>query len=161
MDFSGSFDAYVSRLPGLTLLATPSNSDSPAPPRLPSPPRSPDPSPRPSPGPSRISRRGGAPPYICTDSCQMIHRHIYPRSSRCTRRRSSSRASIYRTSRPSSPRRGSARRPPLRPTAPRRPPFPNFHAPRMSPPLRPLFSSRLVVVTIIDNVVADVASFSS
>ena len=163
MDFSGSFDAYVPRLPGLTLLATPSNSDSPAPLRLPSPPRSPDPSPRPSPGPFRSGRRGAraAPPYLCTDSCQMDHRHIYPRSSRCTRRRSSSRASISRASRPPSPRRGFARRPPPRPTGNRRPPFPNFHTQRMSPPIRPLFPSRLVVVTIIDNVVADVASFSS
>jgi len=143
MDFSSSFDASVPRLPGLTLLATPTNSDSPPRPRLPSPPRSPDPSPRPSPGPFRRGRRGAraSPPY--------------------TRRRSPSRASPYRVSRPSSPRRASSRRPPLRPTSNRRPPFPNFHTPRMSPPVRPLFPSRLVVVTIVDNVVADVASFSS
>ena len=141
MDFSSSFDALVPRLPGLTLLATPTNSASPPRLRLPSPPRSPDPSPRPSPGPIRRGRRGAraSPLY--------------------TRRRSPSRASPYRVSRPPSPRRASSRRPPPRSTGNRRPSFPDF--PRMSPPIRPLFPSRLVVVTIIDNVVADVASFSS
>ena len=143
MDFSSSLDALVPRLPGLTLLATPTNSASPPRLRLPSPPRSPDPSPRPSPGPIRRGRRGAraSPLY--------------------TRRRSPLRASPYRVSRPPSPRRASARRPPPRSTGNRRPPFPNFHTQRMSPPIRPLFPSRLVVVTIIDNVVADVASFSS
>ena len=175
MDLSSQIDAYVSRLPNLAILATPSNSDSPAPPRLPSPLRLSEPSFRRSPGPSRRfnGRRGARAnlPYICTRSCQMNHHHIRPRPSRNARpRRSSSRASPHLDSPPSSPRRepanrsssrGSTRRPVPRSTGTRRPASSYSRNHGLGSPVQPLFSSRLVIVTISNNEVIDVASFAS
>ena len=170
MDLSDEVDAYVSRLP---LLATPSNSGSPDPPRLSTPPHVSDPSSRPSSGPTRRGgRRGGraAPPYICTSSCQMNHRHNRPRSSRNGRpRRSSPHGSTRRASPPSSPRpefvrpsfRGSVRHPTSRSTITRRPNFSTSRTQGISPPIHPLCPPRLVIVTISNNEVIDVASFAS
>ena len=176
MDPPHSLDAHVSRFPNFAaILGTPSNSDSPAPSRPRSPPYVSDFSLRSSPGPTRRrdGRRGAhsRPPYVCTRGCSMNHRHIRPCPSPFAHpRRSSSRNSDHGNSSPPSSRRGSfhhtsprgsARRPTPRSSGSRRPFFSNPRANSMASSIRPLFYSRLVVVTINNNEVIDVASFTS